>query len=723
VGGSSHIVILKNGTMKSAGTNWFGELGDGVNNFSNIPAKIGSGFSDVSSAYWHTLALKLDGSLYAFSGGPYVDAIGTGDRLDHTTPVLVGTGYTSIAAGDGGGPVSYAVGSDGRLDAWGRLGSWSPSPSCSTAYLVPTTIGSGYKRITAGSDHAIGLKSDGSVVAWGFNRSGQVGDGTVDYRCTPVTVGIGSGFVDVAAKSETSAALHADGSVYAWGVGLGANGSQILVPRKVFDGMRSIAAGDGFVLGLRADGSVWAIGSDRWGLLASASQYSFYAVPVKIASGVISISAGEQNLLMIRKDGTVRGTGSNAAGQLGNATLVQSSLSPTLAVSTSVNDFLNLYPGTTLNVPSELRVPFLLKADGDVSNSAAYLSTTTKFNSTDVGKSGAVYVTARVPAGSLESSTKSATVSASQSIKKLLAVAAPSAKVAANTLSPSVLMQLTSSGWQPVTNGQLIPYASGVLGDQLAAQTILNATDTTNLKGAEFCLGYGTSAAEMGAAGRMRTVATIPDPNATGTPSIGCLPLPIPKGWNLLGNGLNQSLSVASLYGDVNWVNSVWKWDAAQKHWQFYAPLMDAATLQSFTSSKGYGIISDIQPGEGYWVNATAPSSVMFESGSPYTLTTANLTSGWNLAATGVTITPSTFNTSLSATPPAEGSVPLNVISLWAWDTASQKWYFYAPGLEAQGGTSLSEYIGSHGYLDFATLPTTPTGTLSPTTGFWVNRP
>ena len=50
---------------------------------------------------------------------------------------------------------------------------------------------------------------------------------------------------------------------------------------------------------------------------------------------------------------------------------------------------------------------------------------------------------------------------------------------------------LTPSGWQPVTNGQLFPYASGVLGDQLAAQIILNNTDATNLNGAAFSAAPG----------------------------------------------------------------------------------------------------------------------------------------------------------------------------------------------------------------------------------------
>jgi hypothetical protein len=78
-------------------------------------------------------------------------------------------------------------------------------------------------------------------------------------------------------------------------------------------------------------------------------------------------------------------------------------------------------------------------------------------------------------------------------------------------------------------------------------------------------------------------------------------------------------------------------------------------------------------------------------------------------------VSPSAFNRSLSTPPSAAGTIPLNLISLWAWDNALSKWYFYAPALEASG--TLSAYTASKGYLDFAA-----TGkTLGDGQGFWVN--
>ncbi|MDD5029938.1 MAG: hypothetical protein PHH58_10630 [Rhodoferax sp.] len=53
------------------------------------------------------------------------------------------------------------------------------------------------------------------------------------------------------------------------------------------------------------------------------------------------------------------------------------------------------------------------------------------------------------------------------------------------------------------------------------------------------------------------------------------------------------------------------------------------------------------------------------------------------------------------------------------WDNPANKWYFYAPNLQGQGGTALFDYTASKGYLDF----TTTGKLLGAGMGFWVNRP
>jgi hypothetical protein len=205
----------------------------------------------------------------------------------------------------------------------------------------------------------------------------------------------------------------------------------------------------------------------------------------------------------------------------------------------------------------------------------------------------------------------------------------------------------------------------------------------------------------------------------TGTGSTTSVPISLAPGWNLLGNSLNQPLSVTALFSDPAVVSTVWKWENTGSRWLFFTPMLDAAALQTYATSKGYGVLSQVGAGEGYWVNAKLAVELAAQAGQPFVLTGANLTTGWNLVATGQDVSPSAFNRSLSGTPPSPGVVPQNLTSLWAWDNPANGWYFYAPGLEAQGETALTDYITSKGYRDF----TQHNRRLGNGAGFWVKRP
>ena len=193
--------------------------------------------------------------------------------------------------------------------------------------------------------------------------------------------------------------------------------------------------------------------------------------------------------------------------------------------------------------------------------------------------------------------------------------------------------------------------------------------------------------------------------------------LDLSSGWNLLGNSLEQPISVTALFGDTTLVNTVWKWDRSAVGWQFYSPQMDAAALLNYATNKGYGVLAAINPGEGYWVNAKHAGSLGTRSGTGYSLGVTGLLAGWNLLATVDDVSPSVFNRSLSGAAAGQGAVPINLTSLWAWDITRSNWYFYSPNLEASGG--LTAYIATKGYLDFATQGKT----LGNGVGFWVNRP
>jgi pimeloyl-ACP methyl ester carboxylesterase len=180
-------------------------------------------------------------------------------------------------------------------------------------------------------------------------------------------------------------------------------------------------------------------------------------------------------------------------------------------------------------------------------------------------------------------------------------------------------------------------------------------------------------------------------------------PLNVAPGWNLLGNSLADTLDVKVLFGAQSAITSVWRWNAAAKAWEFYSPTLDAdGSLASYAKSQGYGVLTALKPGDGYWVNAKSAVSLGMQSGHGFSLSNSNLSTGWNLVATAEKLTPYKLNASLGS-----------VTSQWTWDAVGRNWVFYASALDAQG--SLARYVADAGYQDFGSR-TTQSGI-----GYWVN--
>ncbi len=178
----------------------------------------------------HSLAVKKDGSVWAW-GHDASGQLGDGATLpgaDRSRPVqVVGLGpsavnpVVAIAAGDS---FSLARKRNGSVWAWGNnasgeLGNNSTTDRSTAASVSGLT--SGVVRITAGAAFAIVVKSDGSVWAWGNNQSGQLGNnGAPNDRYLPVAVsglGAASGVVAISAGFSHVIALRSSGTLLVWG--------------------------------------------------------------------------------------------------------------------------------------------------------------------------------------------------------------------------------------------------------------------------------------------------------------------------------------------------------------------------------------------------------------------------------------------------------------------------------------------------------------------------
>lgn len=194
--------------------------------------------------------------------------------------------------------------------------------------------------MSAGGEHTLALKADGTVWAWGNNDDGQLGDGTTTARSTPVKISVPGGATAVAAGERYSLALGADGFVYAWGyngqgqLGKTANGNiqANWAPAKIvvagFSGVTAIAAGAYHAVAIK-DGKVWTWGAN-WSNQLGRNGASHDAVPTQLnvpigtnpATTVYAVAAGGAHSLALRSDGAVFSWGSNASGQIGGSSSI-----------------------------------------------------------------------------------------------------------------------------------------------------------------------------------------------------------------------------------------------------------------------------------------------------------------------------------------------------------------------------------------------------------------
>ena len=83
--------------------------------------------------------------------------------------------------------------------------------------LAPVWATATTPMVAAGTNHSLALKSDGTVVAWGYNFFGQLGDRSRTDRRSPTWVGGLTSVVAVTAGDSHSLALKENGTVAAWG--------------------------------------------------------------------------------------------------------------------------------------------------------------------------------------------------------------------------------------------------------------------------------------------------------------------------------------------------------------------------------------------------------------------------------------------------------------------------------------------------------------------------
>jgi alpha-tubulin suppressor-like RCC1 family protein len=331
------------GLTYSWGFNNVGLLGDGTTVSKLSPVSVIGGLNtwcQVSAGSQHSLGVRTNGTAWAWGGGgANVGELGDGTTLCKSSPVSVIGGFTDWCQVSAGTDHSLGVRTNGTAWAWGSGASGRLGTNTTTDRSSPVSVVGGFTdwcQVSAGGDHSLGVRTNGTLWAWGTSGAGRLGDGTVVSKNSPVSV-VG-GFTDwcqASAGSFHSVAVRTNGTAWAWGCGsCGRLGDGTATDRSSpvavvggFTDWCQVSAGmggDAFSLGVRQNGTAWGWGRNINGTLGNNCVGSGQvSSPVSVVGGFTDwcqVSAGSAHSLGLRTNGTAWAWGDGGVGRLGDNT-------------------------------------------------------------------------------------------------------------------------------------------------------------------------------------------------------------------------------------------------------------------------------------------------------------------------------------------------------------------------------------------------------------------
>ncbi|MGH7893161.1 MAG: hypothetical protein ACREQL_00750, partial [Candidatus Binatia bacterium] len=295
-----------------------------------------SGATGLAAGADHACALTSAGGVLCW-GANYYGQLGDGTATYHLTAGDVSgltSGVEALAAGSYHTCALMTAGSAmcWGYNAFGQIGDGTTTtPRLTAVYVIGLT--SGVAALAAGNSHTCALTSAGGVKCWGYNGSGQLGDGTTTTpRLTPTDMsGLTSGVVALEAGDLHTCALTSAGGVKCWGDnGNGQLGDGTQTPRLtavdvsgLMSGVTAVAVGSYHTCALTSAGGVRCWGDNTFGQLGDGTTATprLTAVDVSgLTSGVTAVAAGSYHTCALTSAGGVKCWGYNGNGQLGDGT-------------------------------------------------------------------------------------------------------------------------------------------------------------------------------------------------------------------------------------------------------------------------------------------------------------------------------------------------------------------------------------------------------------------
>lgn len=277
--------------------------------------------SNITGGLYHNIALKSDGTVWAWGQNSY-GQLGNNTTTDSSTPLVI-SGLSDVIEISSGMHHNMALKNDKTVWVWGWNAKGQLGNNTTSDSLVPIQVQGleNVKTISSGGKFSMALKEDGTVWTWGYNLGGQLGDGTKIEKHTPVKIPSISNISKIMAGPTHSYVIQNNGTIWTWGSeymgehGLGTKNQNRLTPVKLngLNNLKYIFPCTYHSVALLENGSVWIWGYDGVETRLTPTRMS-------TINNVDTLISGNNHTFAIKKDGTLWAWRDNSIGQIGDGT-------------------------------------------------------------------------------------------------------------------------------------------------------------------------------------------------------------------------------------------------------------------------------------------------------------------------------------------------------------------------------------------------------------------
>lgn len=242
-----------------------------------------------------------------------------------------------------------------------------------------------WDKLASGAYHTVAVAQDGTLWSWGYNNSGQLGDGSTTNRTAAVKIGTDSDWVSVGAGYYHSFAIKSNGTLWAWGynsagqLGNGNSTNQLSPIQIGTSQWQAVTGGEEFTIAIKSNGTLWTWGTNSFGQLGDGGVTTSRNAPFQVGTDTNwwKIAAGRYSSYALKATKKLWAWGINGKCQVGDYATTNRVLP--VAIATTEN-FDNVIGG--LNAGYAITETGNLKAWGAVNGSDIYATSPFAYQST-----------------------------------------------------------------------------------------------------------------------------------------------------------------------------------------------------------------------------------------------------------------------------------------------------------------------------------------------------